>query len=357
MIVAPGELPGPDPAGAAAIDVHGVAGRRPAADRPADLGGEFVLQRAARRATSRCAAPRRARTRWSRARPARTSRSSPSTATARRCRPPVPTVLRDSVVVAEEDGSGAAALKLREGSERRRAARPAQRHRASPRGERDPLRGRLEPAGHARQRDRPRRRHRRRRPQRRRGLQCRHSNLRPERLLALALGDGILSAEPLLADPADALPAAARLPDADAGIDDALHGHPTPTAAPADRPGHRRLRVLPAATVARARRYEHARARRDVAPAPPAPPVRGIPAPVLGKTVIVAPGQGKVLVRRPGTRASASSAGARCCRSAPWSTRAAADPPHDRARRRPAGQTGRFWGGRFQIRQGHGAAA
>jgi hypothetical protein len=95
----------------------------------------------------------------------------------------------------------------------------------------------------------------------------------------------------------------------------------------------------------------------DVAPAPDEPPVRGVPAPVLGETVVVAPGQGKVRVRRPGTRRFRKLSGAALLPSG-----TVVDARRGSIRLTTAlddadeFQTGRFGGSRFQIRQGHKAA-
>jgi hypothetical protein len=77
---------------------------------------------------------------------------------------------------------------------------------------------------------------------------------------------------------------------------------------------------------------------------------------VLGETVVVAPGQGKVLVRRPGSRRFRKLSAAA---TLPIGT--VVDAREGRIRLTTAldgageFQTGRFWGARFQIRQGHNA--
>ena len=82
------------------------------------------------------------------------------------------------------------------------------------------------------------------------------------------------------------------------------------------------------------------------------PPLHGIPAPVLGETVVVAPGQGKVLVRRPGARRFRKLGSAALLPSG-----TIVDARRGRIRLTTAldeagkFQTGRFWGSRFQIRQ------
>jgi hypothetical protein len=82
------------------------------------------------------------------------------------------------------------------------------------------------------------------------------------------------------------------------------------------------------------------------------PPVRGVPAPVLGETVVVAPGRGNVLVRRPGTRRFR-----RLSRAALLPSGSVVDARRGRILLTTAldeageFQTGRFWGSRFQVRQ------
>jgi hypothetical protein len=185
------------------------------------------------------------------------------------------------------------------------------------------------------------------------GCSASYSNLRPEASPQLVLGAGILSAEPLLADPAagDYRPLADS-PTIDAGVADAFTSAVDPDG---------RARAVPdvgafeccgddpwPGTPLRSPPV----AGEDVPPTPVAPPVRGIPAPVLGETVIVAPGQGKVLVRRPGARRFRKLAGATVLPSG-----TVVDARRGRIRLTTAldeageFQTGRFWGSRFQIRQ------
>jgi hypothetical protein len=77
---------------------------------------------------------------------------------------------------------------------------------------------------------------------------------------------------------------------------------------------------------------------------------------VLGQTVIVAPGRGKVLVRRPGSRRFRKLAGAKLLPSG-----TVVDARRGSIRlttaldERGEFQTGRFGGSRFQVRQGHKA--
>jgi hypothetical protein len=80
--------------------------------------------------------------------------------------------------------------------------------------------------------------------------------------------------------------------------------------------------------------------------------IRGVPAPVIGRTVVVAPGRGKVLVRRPGTTRFRRIDGA-----ARVPVGSVVDSRDGRARLVSAVdasgrlQLGTFWGGRFKIRQ------
>ena len=164
-----------------------------------------------------------------------------------------------------------------------------------------------------------------------RGARCSatFSNFRPAVSPGLASGAGNQQAEPLLADYANGdyrpLPGS---PTIDAGSGDALLGAADPAGC---------ARTLGGAPDIGA--YEYANepctpyANEPVAPAPDATPnpeastelPRGVPAPVQGSTVVVAPGQGTVLVRRPRTRRfSAVSARNAGCRSAPSSTPATA---------------------------------
>jgi hypothetical protein len=78
---------------------------------------------------------------------------------------------------------------------------------------------------------------------------------------------------------------------------------------------------------------------------------RGVPAPVQGATIVVSPGQGKVLVRRPGTKQfRALAAGARV----PVGSELDARRGRVQLITAVAGglQDGTFWGGRFTVRQG-----
>jgi hypothetical protein len=185
------------------------------------------------------------------------------------------------------------------------------------------------------------------------GCSASYSNLRPIRSPSLATSAGIQSADPKLGADRRPEPGA---PTLDAGIADAYtsaadpagvartvpdigayEGIPKPMPEPEGDQGEDGS--PPPAT--------------DPSPAPTVePPVRGIPAPVLGETVIVQPGRGTVLVRRPGASRFRRLAGAALLPSG-----TVVDARRGRIRLTTAlgevgtFQAGRFWGSRFQIRQ------
>ena len=268
------------------------------------------------------------------------------------------TILRDAVVVTESDGSGDAALKLREGGGdgvalalrnvtalapnanaiRCEVAAPQQATLANviARGSTDVT---ATNGGT--------------------GCSAAYSNLRPERSPAMPLGAGIQSAEPVFADAAagDYRPQHDS-PTVDAGIADARTSAVDPDGRARTVPDVGAYECCggdpwpgPTAIVQSAPEGEA-----GGEPVPVTPPVRGIPAPVLGETVVVAPGQGTVLVRRPGTRRFRKLTGA-----ATLPTGTVVDARRGRIRLTTAldeagdYQTGRFWGARFEIRQGHKA--
>jgi hypothetical protein len=191
-----------------------------------------------------------------------------------------------------------------------------------------------------------------------RGARCSaaFSNFRPALSPGLAAGAGNQQAEPLLADAAhgDYRPQPGS-PTIDAGGSDPLLG----TADPAGC-----ARTLGGAPDIGA--YEYASGtcvpatNEPVAPATDATPApdttaelpRGVPAPVQGATIVVAPGPGKVLVRRPGSRRfSALAAGTRLPVGSEFDTRDGRlrlVSAVDGGRRL---QDGTFWGGRFTVRQ------
>ena len=265
------------------------------------------------------------------------------------------TILRDSVVMTEATGSGPAALKLREGgggsalalrnvtaiapganAVRCEVAAPQQATLANliARGGEADVDASIGGSG------------------------CRatYSNLRPDRSPAMSLGTGILSDEPLYVDPAagDYRPQPGS-PTVDAGIADARTSAVDPDG---------RARTVPDVGAYECCGDDPWPGPTAIAPppapasdpAPVTPPVHGIPAPVLGQTVIVAPGRGKVLVRRPGTKRFRKLGDATLlpsgtvvdARRGRISLTTALDEAGEF-------QTGRFWGSRFQIRQGHSA--
>jgi hypothetical protein len=133
-----------------------------------------------------------------------------------------------------------------------------------------------------------------------------YSNLRPELSPSLTLGAGIQSAEPLFADAAggDFRPLAGS-PTIDAGTGDALNGTNDPDGQPRgltpDIGAYECCGEAPPAATP------------SPTPTPTATPTPGSddkpekpknedPTPKLGSTVVVAPGQGRVLVRRPGSK-------------------------------------------------------
>ena len=270
------------------------------------------------------------------------------------------TVLRDSVVITQSDGSGAAALKLREGSGGGRSGALAIRNVTAMAPRANAIRCEVGGGGVASlvnviargavtdvdaQNGGG-------------GCSASHSNLRPEASPALFLGAGILSAEPRLADAAqgDYRPQHDS-PTVDAGIADAFTSPVDPDGRPRTVPDVGTYECCggdpwPGAPVA-----TPPAAGEDLAPAPVEPPVRGIPAPVLGETVVVAPGQGKVRVRRPGARRFR-----KLGRAALLPSGTVVDARRGSIRLTTAldgdgeFQTGRFGGARFQIRQGHKAA-
>ena len=272
------------------------------------------------------------------------------------------TVLRDSVVTLEDSSSGGAALKLREGSggsgslavrnviARAPAANAIRCEVAAPqvatlanvvaRGSVTDVDARNGGTG----------------------CSASYSSLRPAASPAMSLGTGIQADDPVLA--ADGRPLEGS-PTIDAGVADAH----TSAADPDGRP-----RTVPDIGA-----FESGSAPQDdqgedgddqgedepgdpadpapTVPTPPvSPPVRGIPAPVLGETVVVAPGQGNVLVRRPGESRFRALDDAKLLPSG-----TVIDARRGRIRLTTAldeageFQTGRFWGARFEVRQGHRA--
>ena len=286
------------------------------------------------------------------------------------------TLLRDSVVVTYADGSGDAALKLREGNSGTPALALRNVTAMAPAAnaircevtssQRATLvdviaRGAASDVNAANGGG---------------GCSASYSNLRPTASPQLTLRAGIQTAEPVFADAAggDYRPRP-ESPTVDSGIADsdtsALDPDGRPRTVPdvgayeccgADLwPGQPTF-VTPAPQDDDDQgEDEDEDAHVPAAPAAPAapvqPPVQGVPAPVLGETVVVAPGQGKVLVRPPGTRRFRALIGAATLPSG-----TVVDARRGRIRLTTAldeagkFQTGRFWGSRFQIRQGYNAA-
>jgi hypothetical protein len=265
------------------------------------------------------------------------------------------TVLRDSVVIAQDSGSGSAALKLREGGSG--SAALALRNVTAMAPQANAIRCEVNSTQQATLVNVLARGGVTDVDARNGGEGClaSHSNLRPAASPQLALGAGILSTEPRVVDAGvgDYRPLADS-PTVDAGIADSFTSAVDPDG---------RERTVPDVGV-----FECCggdpwpgeplvtappEAGEDVAPAPQVdPPVKGIPAPVLGQTVVVAPGQGKVLVRRPGARRFSELDSA-----STLPTGTVVDARLGRIRLTTAldetgeFQTGRFWGSRFQIRQ------
>ena len=263
-----------------------------------------------------------------------------------------PTVLRDSVVVLEATGTGDSALKLREGSGGAGAlalrnvtalAPDANAIRCEVAATQQATLVNVIARGGTADVDASNGGS---------GCNAAHSSLRPASSPSLALGAGIQSADPLL--DADQRPQDGS-PVIDAGIADA-------ETSPADPDG--RARTVPDIGAFEAQvlpgdddqgEDEDGQGEDSPAPAPtvtPDPPVQGVPAPVLGQTVVVAPGQGKVLVRRPGTKRFRKLGAAALLPSGTVVDarlgRIKLTTALDEA---GAFQTGRFWGSRFQIRQ------
>jgi hypothetical protein len=180
-----------------------------------------------------------------------------------------------------------------------------------------------------------------------------YSNFRARFSPGVIAGAGNQEPEPVLG--ADHRPAAGS-PTIDAGTADALLGATDPAGCP---------RTLGAAPDIGAYEFtdvacpaaEPEAPGVPVAPTPvvPAPETstdlpRGVPAPVQGKTVVVAPGQGKVLVRKPGTKRFRELADGA---SVPVGSEV--DARVGRVRLVSAVtdglQGGTFWGGRFVVRQ------
>jgi len=349
VIVAPGSYTISTPLDAPAIDLHGVAGQAaPELAGTSNLGGDvltFERGGTVRHLRLRGASPADDALSLQKGRAEDLTIVAVAGDGAKVMTDSGATVLRDSVVVAEASGSGPAALKLREGSGGALAVRnvvalapDANAIRCEVTSSQQAtivnvvargLHGDIDATNGGG------------------GCRASNTNLRPALSPALALGTGIQSGDPLLG--ADQQPLDGS-PLIDAGAADEQT-----TAADPDG----RARTVPDIGV-----YEGTGTPGKITPVTPGqnqapapePPVRGIPAPVLGETVVVAPGQGKVLVRRPGARRFRKLGSAALLPSG-----TIVDARRGRIRLTTAldvagkFQTGRFWGSHFQIRQGHGA--
>ena len=183
-----------------------------------------------------------------------------------------------------------------------------------------------------------------------------YSNFRPAFSPGLAVGMGNQAGEPVLVDRdgGDYRPAAGS-PTADAGTLDPLLGATDAAGCPrvlgaAPDIGAYELTGAPCAVTAPEGPVTEVPT--PVAPGPDtsAELPRGVPAPVQGATIVVSPGRGKVLVRRPGTkRFRALASGARL----PVGSELDARGGRLRLVTAVTGglQDGTFWGGRFVVRQ------
>jgi hypothetical protein len=271
-----------------------------------------------------------------------------------------PTVLRDSVIVYEDSRSGGAALKLREGSAGAYSlalrnvtalAPSATAIRCEVRAPQTATlvnviaRGAVADVDAANGGT---------------GCSADHSALRPAQSPSLSLVAGIVTADPLLGT--DHRPLAGS-PTVDAGVADTLTSTTDPDGRPRTVPDIGAFEAAGDGPGPDQDQDGDDQGEDGDAPAPTAspeptveppvePPVRGVPAPVLGDTVVVAPGQGKVLVRRPGARRFRKLAGAALLPSG-----TVVDARRGRIRLTTAldkagtFQTGRFWGARFRVRQ------
>ena len=185
------------------------------------------------------------------------------------------------------------------------------------------------------------------------GCSASYSNLRPLRSPSLAMSTGIQSADPNLGADGRPEPGA---PTLDAGIADAYTSAADPDGVARTVPDIGAYEGVPKATNEDDQGEDEdggPAATPSPSPSPIVePPVRGVPAPVLGDTVVVQPGRGTVLVRRPGARRFRKLAGAALLPSG-----TVVDARRGRIRLTTAldeagkFQVGRFWGSRFQIRQ------
>jgi hypothetical protein len=179
------------------------------------------------------------------------------------------------------------------------------------------------------------------------GCSASHSNLRPIQSPSLATSEGIQSANPKLDANHRPLPGA---PGLDAGIADAYTTAVDPAGAARSVPDIGAYEGVPKPEDGDDQGEDEDGPGTDAPPVDP--PVRGVPAPVLGRTVIVAPGKGKVLVRKPGTTRFRKLEDAALLPSG-----TVVDAREGQIRLTTAldeagrFQTGRFWGSRFEVHQ------
>ena len=182
-----------------------------------------------------------------------------------------------------------------------------------------------------------------------------HSNFRVALSPGVASGPGNQQAAPLFRDAAagDLRPAAGS-PVIDAGTADALLGGADPAGCPRALGGAPDIGAyeFADASAACASAAEPATPRAEDEALTPEDVIRGVPAPVIGRTVVVAPGRGKVLVRRPaGTRFRRLDGASRI------PVGSVVDVRDGRVRLVSAVdaegrlQLGTFWGSRFKVRQ------
>jgi hypothetical protein len=181
-----------------------------------------------------------------------------------------------------------------------------------------------------------------------------YSNIRLARSPDLSAGTGNQEAAPLFVDAAngDFRPAVGS-PTIDAGTGDALLGAVDPAGCPRTYGGAPDIGAYeapcPTGDADDVVLDGPGDAGGDVSPESI---IRGVPAPVIGDTVVVAPGRGKVLVRRPGTKRFRALDDARRI-----PVGSVIDAHHGRVRLVSAIDTegslqmGTFWGGRFKVRQ------
>ena len=182
-----------------------------------------------------------------------------------------------------------------------------------------------------------------------------YSSFRAALSPGVSSGPGNQQAAPLFRDAAagDFRPAAGA-PTIDAGVADALLGAVDPAGCPRTLGGAPDIGAYEFAdgSLACASALEPVTAPADDEALTPEDVIRGLPAPVIGRTVVVAPGRGRVLVRRPGTTRFRRLGGA--ARIPVGSVVETRDGRVRLVSAVDAGgslQLGTFWGGRFKVRQ------